>query len=104
MATYQGKIRETCEIRKARLTNDKNLSLIHISTKEANGIKLTQMALNNEIGNIGTIYVAVAILLSLIHILKHWKADSSSLPSFYPHQTTYSTKELLNEKLSLIHT
>ncbi len=32
------------------------------STKEANGIKLTQMALNNEIGNIGTIYVAVAIL------------------------------------------
>ena len=24
MATYQGKIRETCEIRKARLTNDKN--------------------------------------------------------------------------------
>ncbi|MFR7466313.1 MAG: alanine:cation symporter family protein [Phocaeicola vulgatus] len=32
------------------------------STGEANGIKLTQMALNNEIGNIGTIYVAVAIL------------------------------------------
>ena len=32
------------------------------STKEVNGIKLTQMALNNEIGNIGTIYVAVAIL------------------------------------------
>lgn len=32
------------------------------STKEANGIKLTQMALNNEIGNIGTIYVAVEIL------------------------------------------
>lgn len=24
MATYQGNIRETCEIRKARLTNDKN--------------------------------------------------------------------------------
>ena len=24
MATYQGKIRETCEMRKARLTNDKN--------------------------------------------------------------------------------
>ena len=24
MATYEGKIRETCEIRKARLTNDKN--------------------------------------------------------------------------------
>lgn len=24
MATYQRKIRETCEIRKARLTNDKN--------------------------------------------------------------------------------
>lgn len=24
MATYQGKKRETCEIRKARLTNDKN--------------------------------------------------------------------------------
>jgi hypothetical protein len=24
MATYQGKIRETWEIRKARLTNDKN--------------------------------------------------------------------------------
>lgn len=24
MATYQGKIRETCEIRKVRLTNDKN--------------------------------------------------------------------------------
>lgn len=24
MATYQGKIRETCEIKKARLTNDKN--------------------------------------------------------------------------------
>lgn len=24
MATYQGKIRDTCEIRKARLTNDKN--------------------------------------------------------------------------------
>ena len=23
MATYQGNIRETCEIRKARLTNDK---------------------------------------------------------------------------------
>lgn len=32
------------------------------STGEANGIKLTQMALNNEIGNAGTIYVAVAIL------------------------------------------
>lgn len=32
------------------------------STGEANGIKLTQMALNNEIGTIGTIYVAVAIL------------------------------------------
>lgn len=32
------------------------------STGEANGIKLTQMALNNEIGDIGTIYVAVAIL------------------------------------------
>lgn len=32
------------------------------STGEANGIKLTQMALNNEIGNIGTIYVAIAIL------------------------------------------
>ena len=24
MATYQGNIRESCEIRKARLTNDKN--------------------------------------------------------------------------------
>ena len=24
MASYQGNIRETCEIRKARLTNDKN--------------------------------------------------------------------------------
>lgn len=24
MVTYQGNIRETCEIRKARLTNDKN--------------------------------------------------------------------------------
>ena len=24
MSTYQGNIRETCEIRKARLTNDKN--------------------------------------------------------------------------------
>ena len=32
------------------------------STGDANGIKLTQMALNNEIGDIGTIYVAVAIL------------------------------------------
>lgn len=32
------------------------------TTGEANGIKLTQMALNNEIGNIGTIYVAIAIL------------------------------------------
>ena len=32
------------------------------ASKEVNGIKLTQMALNNEIGNIGTIYVAVAIL------------------------------------------
>lgn len=32
------------------------------STGEANGIKLTQMALNNEIGSIGTIYVAIAIL------------------------------------------
>lgn len=32
------------------------------STGEANGIKLTQMALNNEIGDIGTIYVAIAIL------------------------------------------
>lgn len=28
MATYQGKIRETCEIRKARLTNDKNKAFI----------------------------------------------------------------------------
>ena len=28
MATYQGKIRETCEIRKARLTNDKNKAKI----------------------------------------------------------------------------
>lgn len=29
---------------------------------EANGIKLTQLALNNEIGEAGTIYVAIAIL------------------------------------------
>ena len=32
------------------------------STGAANGINLTQMALNNEIGDIGTFYVAVAIL------------------------------------------
>lgn len=32
------------------------------TTEGVNGIKLTQMALNNEIGSIGTIYVAVAIL------------------------------------------
>ena len=32
------------------------------STGEANGIKLTQMALNSEIGAVGTIYVAIAIL------------------------------------------
>jgi len=30
MATYQGKIRETCEIRKARLTNDKNKAEIEL--------------------------------------------------------------------------
>ncbi|MCQ5373259.1 alanine:cation symporter family protein, partial [Phocaeicola vulgatus] len=44
------------------------------STKEAYGIKLTQMALNNEIGNIVTIYVAVAILFF---------AYSSILGNFY---------------------
>lgn len=32
------------------------------SSGEANGIRLTQMALNNEIGQTGTIYVAIAIL------------------------------------------
>ena len=33
MATYQGNIRETCEIRKARLTNDKNKAEIDYKIK-----------------------------------------------------------------------
>lgn len=33
MATYQGKIRETCEIRKARLTNDKNKAEIELKNQ-----------------------------------------------------------------------
>lgn len=34
---------------------------LHLTT-DANGVQLTQMALSNEIGSIGTVYVAIAIL------------------------------------------
>lgn len=50
------------------------------STGEANGIKLTQMALNNEIGDIGTIYVAVAILFLLTVV--YWETIITAKPMY----------------------